>query len=141
MKPIGVLDEREILVLDMRKKGKSYAEIGRDIGVSRSQAKVVAEIAWRKKTTQAEGKNHRAHMFLSTRSYNALRYNGINIADEDAHIKVSKMKEKDLLEFPNFSKKSLSEIHLWMEANGLSIACDPQPEKPRQLCPHCSKHI
>lgn len=141
MRPIGVLSDNEKTAVAMKRGGATYAQIGKALGLSGSQAKVLEAKGLRAESHAQSGPAHNAQMFLSVRAYNALKNRNINISDEGAHHEVAKMRVSDLMAIPNLSKKSIAQIQEWLLSNGLSLAPEGGAKKHKPICPHCRKVI
>lgn len=120
-------DNRDEIIVEARKLGATYRELGELFGISQSRARQIyvkhkykerrkaqieaelAEMATKKKLVR--------HLNLTVRASNALhQYKNMPLED---FVEIAKRDE--LLEIPNFGKKSLSELRVELVLEGYSI--------------------
>jgi DNA-directed RNA polymerase alpha subunit len=118
------LKHRDEIIVESRKQGATYREIGEFWGISPCRARQVCvkqkykEL--RKARIEAETKSKKKlvrHLMLSVRANNALHPYGEMPLEDFVQVAT---REK-LLELNNFGKKSLSELRLALVVEGYSI--------------------
>lgn len=143
MRPIGKLTERHETALQMRDAGATYKEIGRALGVSGSQAKVLTWQGERVARRQVACPSHKVADFLGVRAFNVLQATaGVDLMSEGAAKIVADMPVAELLNLPNCGKSSLAQIEAWLEYNGLKVnRPQPRPAPRGTICPHCGAEV
>jgi len=141
-RPVGYLTEREREALSMRRDKRTFGEIGRAIGVSTNQARVVFLKAEKKDRTAAACPEHNAAMFLGVRAVHCFRNHNIDVlSDPKAHIAVARFSKSDLETIPNLGQNSIRQISEWLSSNGLAFRVKAEKISSRRKGPHCGEDI
>lgn len=141
--PVGVASEREAVALSMRLQGATLAEIGRRLGVSRSQARIVLEKAKRKKDMANADQMHNASQFLGQRAVNVLKNEGIDISDPEAHVKTFAIGINGIKKLPNCGEETSNQIYDWLESCSFDIRQRNQEPvyNHKEKCPRCGRPV
>ena len=134
-RPLGKLTDQEAYVLAEREKGRTFKSIANDLGQCSANAHIMHQKAQKRADAKSKCPAHDAVSYLSGREQRALlgrrrtayrrphpEDTPIDIFDEDAHIKASKITKEELHQIPNLGRAGIAKIEEWLAANGLTLA-------------------
>lgn len=135
-------DERFTVVLGLRDAGLGYAAIGRKIGCSGTQAKVIEARALRYDDWRL---NHDPATIeaLPTAVFHALRNDNpkMRASEITARFVCDKYAADDLLRVHRIGMEGTKVVNDWLAANGLELRVSQRPKRKKRLCPHCGEEI